>query len=103
MAGCPALGSTWGRGALGSRLRSSRDLCPRPVSRSPYTIMVGSLRSGNTALPWEVETGATGTQALTGAAVWSLTRRGTTKLPLMLGLTTTGWEAGLRVEMTEAR
>ena len=35
--------------------------------------MVGSLRLGNTALPWEVETGATGTQALRGAAVWSLT------------------------------
>ena len=49
------------------------DLCPRPVSRSPYTIIVGRLRSGNTALPWEVETGATGTQPLTGAAVWSLT------------------------------
>ena len=43
------------------------------MSRSPYTIIVGRLRSGNTALPWEVETGATGTQALSGAAARSLT------------------------------
>ena len=35
--------------------------------------MVGRLRLGNTALASEVDTGATGTQALRGAEAWSLT------------------------------
>ena len=48
-------------------------LAPSPESLSPYTIMVGRLRPGNTARPSEVETGATGTQALRGAPAWSLT------------------------------
>ena len=45
--------------------RSLLEPVPRPVSLSPYTIMVGTLTLGSSARASWVETGATGTQPST--------------------------------------
>ena len=56
---------TWGCVEVGMAARSLLEPVPRPVSRSPYTIMVGTLTPGSSARASCVETGATGTQPST--------------------------------------